>query len=301
MRVLVVDDHRADLRMICTLLRYALPDIVLSEAENLKEAFAAIEQQIFDLMVLDLNLPDSSGVDTVRRAVHRVPDLPIVVLTGEVDEHHGLEAIAHGAQDFLAKDHLLLHQTGLEGVLIRRVIRHAIERHRLRRESRYDPLTGVYNRRGLVEAVKRASANAAKTGQPICALLIDCDDFKSVNDRFGYDSGDRLLKTIARCGLATVRPSDIVARYGGDEFFMLLPGLTLEDAQGVAERLRRSVARHGAPWAATISIGVMQVDPSRSGLSAIIECAEGGLRDAKTSGKNVVSLAPRPYSPPTIT
>lgn len=300
MRVLVVEDHAVDQQLICALLRCALPDVRLTEAGSLQGALRHVGAQIFDLVVLDLNLPDSLGIDTVRRMVHAVPDLPVVVLTGDIDEDLGLEAIAHGAQDFLAKAHLLVQRTGLERVLLRRVVRHAVERHRLRRESRFDPLTGVHNRRGLIEVLDREVERCARTNQPICALLIDCDDFKTVNDQFGYDSGDRLLKTIARCALATIRPSDVVARYGGDEFVILLPGLALDDAQGVAERLRRSVARHGVAWSATISIGVIEVDPAHPELRAIIEGAQGGLRDAKTSGKNVVSLAPRPHNPPSV-
>lgn len=299
MRVLVVEDHRADLRLICSLLRAALDEVQISEATSLAEAFEQIGATLFDLVVLDLNLPDSLGVDTIRRLVHFAPDLPIVSLTGVPDESIGLEAIANGAQDFIAKDHLLLQHTGLEPVLLRRVVRHAIERHRLRRESRYDLLTGVYNRRGLIEALTHQAARCERSAQPICALLIDCDDFKSINDRFGYASGDQLLKTIARCGLATVRPSDVIARYGGDEFVMLLPGLSPEDARGVGERLRRSVARHGAAWDATISIGVFSIDPTEADLRTLVDGAERGLRDAKTSGKNVVSLAPRPQGPPT--
>lgn len=301
MRVLIIEDHPADRQLIRALLRTALDPVDIVEAGSLREASARLATGGLDLVLLDLNLPDSTDIETVRRVVHAAPDLPVVVLTGEDDEKRGLEAIAHGAQDYLAKDHLLLQHTGLEAVLLRRAARHAIERHRLRRESRYDPLTGVFNRRGLTEALDREADRCLRADEPLCALLVDCDDFKSINQRYGYNGGDDLLKMVAHCGLGTLRPSDIVARFGGDEFVALLPGLSCADAQSVAERLCACVAEHAARWEVTVSVGVVRVDLRHARLDDIVAAAQRGLRTAKRLGKNQASVAPaEQVAPPAV-
>ena len=289
MHILIVDDVQVDREAMVDLVYQAFAGAVTTcEASSLNAVAVAVEAQDFDAVLLDLNLPDARDLDAVRFMRHTVPHLPVIVMTGTIDEELGLSAISNGAQDFLAKAHLLANRSGLEPVLLRRAVRHAIERHRLRHESRYDVLTGVLNRRGLMEALGREVDRASRAGHTLCGLLVDCDDFKRINDTYGYDAGDTVLRMVARCAQAMTRPSDVVARHGGDEFLVLLPDIDLVRAEQAAQRLRQVIAYDGAEWGATVSIGVTVIDPKQAMIEGVVVGAETGLRRAKRAGKNQV-------------
>jgi diguanylate cyclase (GGDEF)-like protein len=135
---------------------------------------------------------------------------------------------------------------------------------RVGRIARIDALTGVHNRRVWDQELPRELARAARTGQPVCVALIDLDNFKAYNDQQGHQAGDRLLKAAAAVWRASLRKSDLLVRYGGEEFALLLPDCGLDDAIEIAERLRTSQPE------GTCSIGVAawdtkETEPSWSG------------------------------------
>lgn len=289
MHILIVDDIAVDRLLMVDLARRAFDGAVqTTEAASLAELDEAVKDATIDAVLLDLNLPDASDLDVVRFMRHAAPHLPVVVMTSTVDEELGLSAIAHGAQDFLAKTHVMVHRSGLEAVMLRRTVRHAIERHRLRHESRYDVLTGVLNRRGLIEALEREVDRALRSDTGLCCLLLDCDDFKRVNDTWGYHAGDQVLQMVARCAQAATRPSDVVARHGGDEFLVLLPDISIDRAQSASRRLCEVIAQQGQQWGATVSVGVAVVELSLAAVDQVIKRAQAGLRRAKRAGKNQV-------------
>jgi diguanylate cyclase (GGDEF)-like protein len=166
----------------------------------------------------------------------------------------------------------------------------------LRAFADIDELTQLPRRRRVFELGRRLLLRAERHGQPLAVLYIDADYFKSVNDRFGHDAGDRALRLIARQIQDGLRPTDVCGRFGGEEFVALLPGSDEVDAARVAERLRKRIEemRHSdMEVALTISIGIAQYARGES-IDRVIRRADAALLDAKGSGRNRVVIAPHP-------
>jgi diguanylate cyclase (GGDEF)-like protein len=159
--------------------------------------------------------------------------------------------------------------------------------------ARTDGLTGIANRRHLFELGAQEMSRARRFGHPLCALMLDIDHFKQVNDIHGHVAGDRILKIVARCFLALVRDIDVVARYGGEEFVILLVETDLTGARILAERLREQVAKTVAvtdqgPLTVTISLGVACAQLERDDFAALLVRADSALYSAKQAGRNRV-------------
>ena len=162
----------------------------------------------------------------------------------------------------------------------------------LARVARQDPLTGLPNRRALDEELGRAVARAARAGTPLSAVVLDVDRFKQVNDAHGHAAGDLVLAAVAARAAAALRAGDLVARTGGEEFAVLLPGADLARAAEVAERIRGAVAGEpvsGPGWAlsVTVSLGCAELGPGDDG-RALLARADARLYEAKRSGRNCV-------------
>jgi len=158
-----------------------------------------------------------------------------------------------------------------------------------------DPLTGLFNRRGLVEAARElAEKHAKKAGKPIAMLAFDLDHFKSINDRFGHALGDDVIKLFAATASSSLRLTDFVVRLGGEEFAAIMPG-TLEDGLVVAERIRAAFENAGRTVSgrfvgATVSIGVASHE-NAANIDALLARADAALYEAKRAGKNKVVRA----------
>ncbi len=157
-----------------------------------------------------------------------------------------------------------------------------------------DPVTGVKNRTAMEEALKRDLGLAGRQDTPLSVILFDIDHFKQVNDRFGHNLGDQVLRAVANCAAETIRDSDIVFRYGGEEFMILLTGTGLNGAAYLAERVRKAVEtlETGLPddHHLTISLGVVTTQENEHA-SSLIERADQALYQAKRNGRNQVVTA----------
>ena len=161
---------------------------------------------------------------------------------------------------------------------------------RLTVESRIDPLTGVLNRRGLDERFEAEVARSLREQRPLAAVAIDIDHFKRINDTSGHEAGDRALAWLAAVLCEQTRGSDIIARTGGEEFLVVLPGTELASASEFAERVRRAVSAEDAPVALTISAGVAaELVPTTP--FALTQAADEALYDAKRKGRDRVVYA----------
>jgi diguanylate cyclase (GGDEF)-like protein len=163
----------------------------------------------------------------------------------------------------------------------------------LRAEAVTDPLTGLYNRRALMERLSSEQARAERGGGELGAIVLDVDGFKRVNDIHGHEAGDVALQEIAQIVRATVRTADTVARWGGEEFAIVLPDATFEAARGVAERLREATAQQPLSAAAggerlTVSIG-LAIFQSPEGELSILSRADQAMYHAKSAGGNRVA------------
>ncbi len=263
--VLIIEDDPDDVYLIQELMRGdAYYQYSFIHCDTLHAGLMQLEQQRFDIVLLDLGLPDSEGLDTLDTFVGAHTQTPVIVLTGVKDEQLGEQAIQQGAEDYLPK-------RIVSGELLMRAIAYAIERHRLvlelRTKAEQDPLTGLPNRSMIYDKLEFMINQSERTGRPFALVMLDMDKFKEVNDTLGHRFGDALLKAFASRIQSIMRRSDYVARYGGDEFFMIVANYdSSEELQELMQRKQQAlsepyrftykdqvVAQH-----ASVSIGAMQ-------------------------------------------
>jgi diguanylate cyclase (GGDEF)-like protein len=275
-RVLLVEDSPADALLTMEHLRRAAPWMVCTHIDRLSLATPEL-LAANDCVILDLSLPDAHGLDALLNARHRDADIPILVLTGLADMETGVEALRHGAQDYVLKN-------SVDGPGLERAIRYAVERKSaqdaLARAALRDPLTGLLNRSGFLDRLNHALLRRARVATTNAVLFFDLDHFKSVNDSLGHLAGDDLLRQVAERLVPHLRPQDTLARLGGDEFTALLEDLLDPvQAETVAERLLEAFVEpfwvDGEGLHISASIGLTIATPTAT--------AEDMLRDADTA------------------
>jgi diguanylate cyclase (GGDEF)-like protein len=264
-RVLLVEDNPGDARLIREMLKEVRSaEIGLTSASFLGEALSLVGREAFAIVLLDLNLPDSSGIETFSRMHGEAPDLPIVVLSGFDDENAAVHAVQEGAQDYLVKGRV-------DGDLLVRSIRYAIERNKMsmaiRSMSLFDELTGLHNRRGFLTLAEQQLKTAVRLSKRAVLIFIDMDGMKQINDTFGHNEGNLALRETADLLRTTFRDADIVARMGGDEFVVLALMGETDDSDVLCQRLEQNLAqgnaREGRRYTLSLSLGVAFHDPSR--------------------------------------
>lgn len=235
--------------------------VELEWASQLSSALERLSEGGVDLLLLDLNLPDSEGIATFERAYAFAPGVPIVVLTDLDDEEVALSTVKGGAQDYLVKGQVSQD-------LLLRSIRYAIERHRLtsalRSLSLIDDLTGLYNRRGFADLGEQHLKLARRTARAVLLVFLDVDRLKTINDTLGHHVGDRALCQVADLLRDTFRQSDIIARMGGDEFAVLALDAQEDYQEELLSRLREKVKdqnqRSREPYRLSLSLGTARFD-----------------------------------------
>jgi len=175
-------------------------------------------------------------------------------------------------------------------------IENALNHERLKRLGLVDPLTGLHNRRYFDARLAEEISQARRSGAPLCALYLDIDHFKAINDRYGHAEGDRVLQWIAQALKGQMRRNDVLARLGGEEFGILLADTDPNTAMDIAERIRLAIAHGSAealPFPITISIGCSTLNAESRVSDAtvgarLLEAADQGLYQAKRTGRNRV-------------
>jgi diguanylate cyclase (GGDEF)-like protein len=240
-RLLLVEDNEVDVAMVRALLSESSGrSCQVTSVGRLAEARAHLLSAGTDCVLLDLSLPDGEGMETVQVVLGTSPEVPIIVLSGLQDDRVTLAALNQGAQDYLVKGQV-------DGSSLWRSIRYAVERKRaevaLRQQALHDSLTGLANRPLFMDRLRAAIARLARQDRPLAVLVMDLDRFKWVNDSLGHDAGDELLVATSRRIERAVRPTDLVARFGGDEFVVLCEDVDDErNALVVAERVQGALS-----------------------------------------------------------
>jgi len=293
--ILLVDDDPGDCRLVELALKQSARELkfTIATADHLADGLDRLQSNNIDLVLLDLGLPDSHGLETVDKVVGACPHIPIVVLTGLAGEEAGLDALRRGASDYLVKGEFRRD-------LLLRTIRYSLERKELEQQlvrlASHDPLTGILNRRMFEEAIDRAVARARR-GTPSVLLLFDVDHFKLVNDTLGHAAGDEVLVGIVQLVQKQLRTEDILGRVGGDEFVALFEGSPLLEAKAIAERFCLVVEgftfNRNLAISPTLSIGLVEID-GRQDSRTIMSQADAAMYKAKEQGRNrVVCFEPK--------
>ncbi|MCA9473585.1 MAG: GGDEF domain-containing response regulator, partial [Nitrospira sp.] len=236
LNVLLVDDDLDDGTLILEMIKDGLgTQFTFTQATSLREAFTLFQQSTFDILLLDLDLPQSLGLDTLRQLRQAHPSSAILILSGLEDEALAVQAVQNGAQDYLIKGQVNSHA-------LSRAIRYAVERHRVHEQvtyqAHYDHLTGLANRGLFHERLHYALARCNRNDTAIALLFLDLDQFKAINDTFGHAYGDMVLKTVASRLKKCIREVDTGVRMGGDEFAILLDEISsVENVGMIAQRL----------------------------------------------------------------
>lgn len=244
-----------------------------------------------DLVVLDNRMPGCSGMElaAVLRQHEGMLALPILFLTADEELRDKRRALQLGAEDLLLKPVSLAQLVAHVRARVRRA-------RQLQAMMARDSLTGALNHAMVQDHLAVEVARAQREGKPLAFAMIDIDAFKRVNDTHGHGAGDRVLKGLARLLRQRLRRTDIVGRYGGEEFAVVLPGTRAEDAVLILDEMRRafsSIAFRGTsdqPFRVTFSAGVAALSPDRD-VAGLNLAADSALYYAKRSGRDRVHLA----------
>jgi len=288
-RVLLLEDNEGDSRLQKELLNIAYPgkyEIIV--VVTLKDGLVSLKNEKFDVVLADLNLPDSDGVNTVTNIQNQNESIPIVILSGENSEELALRTVKMGVQDYLIKGQG-------DGYLISRALDYAIERKRNEQKltylASYDSLTGLANRTLFQERLDSALYRANINKSLVILLLIDLDRFKTINDTLGHDVGDKLLVNVANRLKDCTRHGDMIARLGGDEFIVLLEDTrNAEDAEMMAKKfldlMRKPffLSLQEIYISPSIGVSIYPLDDLQAG--QLLKYADSAMYRAKELGRN---------------
>jgi diguanylate cyclase (GGDEF)-like protein len=305
--VLIADDSVFEVDQIKTMFEKMGFDVfwTYTGADAIKQA----RRNIPDLILLDVVLPDITGHDVCRllRASPETMNIPLIMITVRDKTEDLVLGFEQGANDYITKPfdarelkarvNACLRMKQLQDDLMQKNEEYKTLLKNVQELAMTDPVTGLFNRRYFREVLQQEFSRAQRYGTLYSCFIIDIDHFKPINDSYGHESGDRVLSEVARLLQVQLRDVDLIARYGGDEFAVLLPELTREKSRLIAERIREAAStqvhsflpkRHSV----TLSIGISGLpDPGLQHPSQVISTADFALYRAKRGGKNKVEAA----------
>ena len=295
-RLLLIEDEGSEAECLLDMLACSEGlEFETTVAASLEAALRTLQDHSHDVVLLDLSLPEGTGLDVYLRARVAATSVPIVVMTAEHEDFLASQALRLGAQDYLAK-------RGLGTDVLVRTLRHAVERHHMFRDltlarerehflATHDSLTQLPNRYSFQDLLRRALAYAERNQRELAVLFIDLDGFKAINDTMGHGKGDELLTKVAKRLASTTRRSDELARVGGDEFILTVQDV--DDVRGpsiVAEKVLESLSqpfRLGASecWISA-SVGIACFPHDGRDADTLIQSADLAMYHAKANGRN---------------
>lgn len=300
--VMIVDDNQTNLKLLANILSDMGCQFQL--CQSAKEALLAVDQDIPDIVFLDVMMPEMNGYDLciLMRSNPKLADIPIIFLTAKVEHESIIKGFEVGGNDYITKPFneaelkaRLINQLSFKFTrdeLINEQRQMAILMHDLEIAATVDHLTNLLNRRAMMAHLVAENGRSHRTGETFAVIMADVDLFKHINDDYGHACGDLVLVAIARVFQACLRTEDVVSRWGGEEFLILLPATDLNGAILLAERIRSSVEELKIDYqrtliSVTITLGVA-VHNSHQTIDKTITCADKALYIGKREGRNQV-------------
>jgi two-component system cell cycle response regulator len=304
--ILLVEDNKSQAAIIKDYLERN--EYRVTTVEDGVSAFKAAKTTGIDIILLDRILPDIDGSDVCRwlKLDHSTRDIPVIMLTAKGEMNDKVSGLEAGADDYLPKP---FDEAELNARILVR-LRTKTSQDELKKKNRQledmltraeslaimDPLTGLYNRRRFETIFVNEFKRASRYQLPLSLLVIDIDHFKKVNDTYGHQKGDTVLRELAKVIQSTIREVDTAARWGGEEFVVLNPNTSRENGLRAAERVRKAVANHAFTGMSserlTVSIGVAGIPaPDLDSHDKMIHAADLAMYCAKKNGRNRVESA----------
>lgn len=319
--ILIVDDNPQNIQLVATHLK--TENYRISFAQSGMDALEKIRNAPFDLVLLDIMMPEMDGYETCRR-IHEMPEsreTPVIFITAKIDKDSIVRGFEAGAVDYIMKpfhsaELLVRIRTHLElksyrdrleeiNIDLNKEILKGIQMETELRESRAelqkvnrqlyekattDSLTGLLNRRKMLDFIEYEHERTDRTRQAYSLVMADIDFFKQINDTYGHDCGDLVLREIASILLTQVRKQDQVSRWGGEEFLMLLPDTKGEGALFLAEKIRDTIENHDFTCNRdkvhmTMTFGISTRGNAKD-VEELIKQADIALYTGKESGRN---------------
>lgn len=288
--ILLVDDTRTNLDILMELLG---EEYDLIPSANTKDALEIVLEEEIDLILLDIMMPDLDGFEVcqILKENPDTKDIPIIFITAKIDEDSIEKAYVIGGSDYLTKP--FKPKELLAKVKMQLQLQDL--QNELKLLASTDPMTNLYNRRYFSKISEQNLDLAKRDKKDISIIMIDIDKFKNVNDTYGHQIGDDVIIQLADILKFYQRKSDIVCRYGGEEFVILLPNTSADGALIVAQKIRKSVEDttikidNNEDFKFTISLGVSQIDISNElNIEKGLKRADEALYEAKETGRNKV-------------
>ncbi len=299
-KLLVVDDEQAILDLLKRRLEALGCKVTLLPGGS--QVVRTAREQMPDLILLDIMMPDLDGF-AVCQALKQDPevrDIPVIMMTARSEIDSRIKGLEIGAHDYVPKPFETAELVArIRAALRVKELQDELKEanKKLERLATSDPLTDLPNRRTFDHEFFLAVERSRRSGEILSVLMADLDHFKRINDTHGHQVGDEALRLIGRLLNGRRRVTDLVGRYGGEEFVWVLPGAKTEDAMEIGEWLRRTaedmtIETTGERVRLTISVGVTTYEPTAHGpisANTVLDVADSALREAKSAGRNRVT------------
>ena len=289
--LLIVDDENANLKVLTHMLG---SDYTIYTATNGLNAIEKAKELVPDLIMLDILMPEMDGYATLAeiKACKEIQKIPVIFISGLDSDEDEEKGLSFEAADYITKP----FSAPIVKLRVRNQIQIVNQMRTIERLGRIDQLTNIPNRSSFDERLQMEWKHAVREQTPISLLIMDLDHFKNSNDTYGHQTGDVILQTVAGTfSQSFKRPGDFAARWGGEEFVVLLPNTPLDGALEVAEKIRSDIentsisAIDGSKIRVTISVGVNSFVPGKDdSIDTFISNADKALYSAKETGRNKV-------------
>jgi diguanylate cyclase (GGDEF)-like protein len=302
-KILIVDDHPGNIRVVAAMLQ---PQYTVLAANNGVRAIKIAEDTHPDLILLDVMMPEMDGF-AVCEALKKNPstkDIPIIFITAKTEIDDVVRGFSIGGCDYISKPfnpeelfvrvntHIELKKS--KELLQKYISELELKNRELDRMSKTDHLTELANRRFMTSRLKEEAERGKRTGEKFSILMCDIDNFKKINDTYGHEIGDLAIKEVSNAIKNVVREYDVVSRWGGEEFLILLINTSSIEAEKAAEKIREAIEHNKiaidkGSFKLTISIGVSEYLNEVS-ISENVNNADKALYESKNNGKNKVTV-----------
>ncbi len=293
LQILIIDDSEDDALLIMRALRKGGLKPEYHQVEGEVELRHALNTHNWDVVISDHNMPGFTSQDTIKIVKELHPELPVIVVSGTIEEQVGVLAMKTGAQDYIMKDNLARLIPVIEREMRETESRkaHKEAEKNLHYLSFHDTLTNLLNRKEFERRLRLAVEDSQRYNLPNVLMYLDLDQFKIVNDTCGHVAGDELLKQVTRALQRHIRDTDTLARLGGDEFGILLENTTQGKAISIAERIKQDIKElrfvwQDKPFAISISIGMVAINEDTRSIHELMSCADMACYAAKDKGRD---------------